>query len=110
MHFMATNAPDLEMAKRLVRARESAGYASAAAAARGMGVPEPTYSGHENGSRGFLPSVQRYARFFRINWVWLQTGKGTMRGTEEDVFAGLDAEREAEARRFIDYLRSQPPH
>jgi hypothetical protein len=69
-----------EVAARLKKAREQAGYASAKAAARAMGVGEPAYAHHENGTRGVTRdgSDLRYARFFRVNLEWLRTGRGPM--------------------------------
>src|SRR5262245_7853924 len=61
---------------RLRFAREQAGYASASDAARAMGVEEPTYLGHENGSRGLSRAAQRYAKFFRVSLDWLLAGRG----------------------------------
>lgn len=62
--------------ERLVWARARAGYASAADAARALGIPEPTYQGHENGTRGFTKSAPVYARKFRVPLNWLLTGEG----------------------------------
>lgn len=61
-------------AERLKQARIAAGYESAPAAAAAMGVPDPTYMSHENGSRGFSRSAERYARFFRTTPEWLLFG------------------------------------
>ncbi len=64
------------MAERLIQAR-SRRFESASDAARAMGVPVPTYSGHENGNRGMpLDAASRYAKFFRISLDWLVFGKG----------------------------------
>lgn len=64
------------MADRLREARESAGYRSAAEAARILDIPEPTYTAHENGSRGFrATSATRYARMFKTTPEWLLFGK-----------------------------------
>jgi hypothetical protein len=64
---------------RLKRARIEAGYGSAAEAARAMGVPTPTYQGHENGSAGLPRAAERYAAFFKVSLDWLLTGKGGTR-------------------------------
>lgn len=68
------------LSERLVRARKHAGFASAADAARALSVPEPTYLGHENGSRGFKAKAERYARRFGVSLEWLLTGRGEMAG------------------------------
>lgn len=62
--------------QRLRLAREQAGFARASDAARAMGVGEPTYLGHENGSRGLSRAAARYARFFRVSLDWLIDGRG----------------------------------
>lgn len=56
-------------------------FRSAAEAARALGLPEPTYSAHENESRGIpREAAVRYARFFKASLDWLLTGKGSVRG------------------------------
>ena len=62
--------------QRLRRAREQAGFARASDAARAMGIEEPTYLGHENGSRGLSRAAPRYARFFGVSLDWLIDGLG----------------------------------
>jgi phage repressor protein C with HTH and peptisase S24 domain len=58
----------------------AAGFERASDAARAIGVAEPTYLGHENGSRGFrADDAQKYASRFGVNFEWLMTGKGEMR-------------------------------
>lgn len=71
------NAFMTEMHERLAQARKEAGFSTAAAAAAALGVKEPTYMGHENGSRGFRrDSADLYARKFHVALEWLLTGKG----------------------------------
>lgn len=72
-------------AERLIAARLEAGYPDAASAARAMGVPEPTYQAHENGSRGLARSLKRYATFFHVSADWLLTGKGDMKGRNRTI-------------------------
>jgi phage repressor protein C with HTH and peptisase S24 domain len=67
--------------QRLRFAREQAGFARASDAARAMGIGEPTYLGHENGSRGLSRAAARYARFFRVSLDWLIGGRGEFRLT-----------------------------
>lgn len=69
--------------QRLKQAREQAGFESAADAARFLGVREPTYSSHENGSRGIpLRRAQQYASAYKVNLDWLLTGRGDMKGKD----------------------------
>lgn len=63
--------------ERLKAARIAAGFPTAADAARGLGMPVGTYSGHENGHRGFPKSrAPFYARKFKTTEEWLLYGKG----------------------------------
>ncbi len=64
--------------ERLKIARERAGYATAADAARAMGIKEVSYYHHENGTNGLSRSGARYAAFFRVSLDWLLTGRGQM--------------------------------
>lgn len=76
--------------ERLAQARRAAGYASAADAARALGVKEVSYTHHENGTRGLSRAAQRYAGFFRVSLDWLMTGSGEMTGGSSRVdFFGL---------------------
>lgn len=84
MHFMGTPESD-----RLMQARRKAGYASASDAAKALGVKEPTYMGHENGSRGFKKaSAEQYARRFGVSLEWLLTGRGGIERTASGSSAG----------------------
>ncbi len=62
-------------AERLKLAREKR-FPDATDAAKALGLPPPTYLAHENGSRGFRQSADRYADFFNVNLEWLLTGRG----------------------------------
>jgi phage repressor protein C with HTH and peptisase S24 domain len=64
--------------QRLRLAREQAGFARASDAARAMGIEEPTYLGHENGSRGLSRAAARYARFFGVSLDWLIDGRDVL--------------------------------
>lgn len=89
--------PVMEIGERLKWAREQAGYKSAAAAARALGIPEATYYGHENGARGGfkIDDGVRYAKKFKINLEWLLTGEGDpgrRRGVPVVGYVGAGAE------------------
>jgi phage repressor protein C with HTH and peptisase S24 domain len=59
-------------AQRLRDAREKAGYASAADAARAFGWTESAYRHHENGTRGFgADAAKKYGRAFKVKPGWL---------------------------------------
>lgn len=74
---MTLSGPMSDVNERLVIAREKAGYATAADAARAMGVKEPTYYSHENGTSGLrVPVAEKYARKFKVSLNWLLTGQG----------------------------------
>lgn len=62
---------------RLRIARVEAGYSEASLAAQALGVPSPTYTSHENGTRGFKDdSAEKYARRFGVSVEWLIYGRG----------------------------------
>lgn len=69
-------ADDVEIGKRLKEARKAAGFKTAKAAAESLGVPYPTYSQHENGTRGIVREADLYARRYKITLDWLMRGKG----------------------------------
>lgn len=67
----------MEMSERLKRAREAAGFSSAAEASAALGISKFTYAQHENGTRGFKrDSADRYARKFKVSVEWLLYGRG----------------------------------
>jgi SOS-response transcriptional repressor LexA len=92
--------------ERLRKAREIAGYNTAAQAAEAFGWKTPTYHSHENGTRGIrVPSLTRYAKAFRVRFEWLANGTGTpKRGGDfpTDGVASLD--QEAHPVPLIDYV------
>lgn len=61
--------------ERLTKARKAAGLSRAEAAAS-MNINYQTYSAHENGNRGVVRAIERYARKFSVSADWLLTGKG----------------------------------
>ena len=62
---------------RLRRARIARGFGTAVEAAHALGVPEQTYSQHENGHRNFpWKRAKDYARFFGVTAGWLMEGDG----------------------------------
>lgn len=66
-----------ELPLRLRQARIRAGYKSAAEAARRLAMPYGTYSGHENGNRGFkTEDLIKYSRVFNVSLSWLIDGIG----------------------------------
>jgi hypothetical protein len=70
----------MEMHERLAKARIDAGYESAVKAAAAVGVPYPTYAGHENGSSGFRADKgEIYAKKFKVRFEWLMSGIGPMK-------------------------------
>jgi transcriptional regulator with XRE-family HTH domain len=67
---------DLEIGKRLQKARKNSGYRSARAFARHHSIPESTYSQHETGKRSLSPKmVIYYCECFNINPTWLISGQ-----------------------------------
>lgn len=101
----------MDIHDRLRIARKRAGYPSAAAAARRLSMVVPTYSGHENGSRGITrKKAATYAAFFKVDLFWLLTGDGEPDGSKRLVekIESLDPLLRAELERYIDFLQSRP--
>ncbi len=71
--------PDPAAAARLKSARLAKGLESGAAAARFLGLPEPTYAAYENGSNGYARHARDFARRFGVSLEWLLSGRGEMR-------------------------------
>lgn len=95
-----------DRAARLKYVRERlSNFRWAAEAARAIGVPEATYSAHENGSRGFrVDMAYKYARFYKIDLQWLLFGFGNPRGPSiEDKVASLSKERRRVIEEQIDW-------
>jgi transcriptional regulator with XRE-family HTH domain len=68
------------IAKRLRHARVTAGYATAADAARAFTWNTNTYTSAENGNRDPSRSAaERYAKAFRVSLDWLVSGSGQMK-------------------------------
>lgn len=67
-----------EFSERLRQAREHAGFAGVREAARNFGWNENTYKSRESALRGIpeYADVKKYARAFRVPWIWLLTGEG----------------------------------
>lgn len=79
MHIAKMTRGTIAERLKIARARR---FRNPAEAARAMGVPEPTYYGHENGHR--IPerdTVLKYAAFFHVPVDWLLTGKGSVMGS-----------------------------
>lgn len=95
---------------RLTRARQLAGYETATEAAEALGVRPPTYLGHENGSRGFKSEAERYARFFKVSYEWLMTGRGEPRRESLDArVQALPPQEQQRVREFIEFIESRAP-
>jgi len=77
-----------DRARRLREARKKAGFKSGSDAARTMGVPVPTFLSHENGSRGYNEYIFKYARQFKVSWVWLFSGTERTNGAPYDDLLG----------------------
>ncbi len=75
-------------------------------AAKRAGMVYSTYMNHENGDRGGERHGEVYANAFRVNYLWLMTGKGPKRGPEsgksgEDLLADI-----TKIVRQLEHLRS----
>ncbi len=77
---------------RLREARIRAGFRSAAAAAQAFGWAVSFYCSHENGHRGVkLNTLERYARAFHVDRLWLLLGSSPEHGAKIDAVRLCDA-------------------
>lgn len=93
----------VERHERLRLARQRAGFRSAADAARRLGIPYGTYSGHESGLRGIKQDeLSLYATTFQVPLAWLAFGHGGPDAAFETVpIVGLAGEYENGSVRFF---------
>ena len=84
----------MDVNKRLKVARIDAGFSSASAAARHFGWEVPTYSAHENGTRGAKAMLAEYAKAFGVYYEWLKTGRGPQRVNGADPATKQAAQKE----------------
>jgi len=84
---MAEGSDGMEPHERLKAIREKR-YATAADAARAMGIESGTYRAHEEG-RGTLRHLARYAKFFNVTLDFLATGKLPLGNTTDAKHAPL---------------------
>ncbi len=94
--------------ERLQHARALAGYDGPAEAADALGVKRPTYYGHENGARGFLDDAERYAKFFRVSYEWLTTGRGEPRhNSVEARVMSLPSDARQQLYEYLEFLETR---
>lgn len=68
----------MELHERIRKAREQAGFETAADACRRFGWQLDTYRSHENGNRGVrLPTIKAYAKAFRVPEQWIISGENS---------------------------------
>lgn len=100
------------MSDRLIQARKLAGYRTRKEATDALGLHYPTYSGHENGNRDFEHEAARYAQLFRVDLIWLMTGRGVPRPKSSthpivELFESIPADRQAQAVEYLEFLGSR---
>lgn len=92
------------IAERLTQARIDAGFDRREDAVSRFGWKYPTYSAHENGSRGVKkPDILKYAKAFGVSSEWLLFGKGDLNVTY-DLPSGTDANAAGMAEAAEPYL------
>lgn len=99
---------DLERAERLVTARLELGL-DRMDIVQALGIPYSTYANYEDGQRGFKDATaRRLAVFLKINFDWLQTGRGPMKG-RDDLLSRLNPEGQKKLREHADMLERLYP-
>jgi transcriptional regulator with XRE-family HTH domain len=92
--------------ERLRQARKQAGYSSMEQFSQKFRIPFPTYRSHEEGKRGIKEDmVRKYSEHLGVNWVWLLTGEGEMRGaggTAPELDRGMLSEAMTLANKLVD--------
>lgn len=97
-----------DYARRLRQARQDFTDMDAKEAAKRLGIPYPTYVGHENGSRGGRKNAEQYAKFYKVRLRWLLTGQGTPRSDPiAEIFDELPPDAQNYALSFLRHLRDQ---
>lgn len=95
--------------ERLAWAQADAGYDSAAAAARAMGMKYSTYAAHVNGTTAFpRDAAKRYASFFRVSMDWLVMGRGSPRGARppiQEIYESLPPDLQRQATDYLEFLQ-----
>lgn len=71
--------------ERLRRARQAAGFPTAAEAARAFGWTLSAYRHHENGTAGFSRKADVYASAFGVTPEWLLFGRGDSLQSEDEA-------------------------
>ena len=76
---------DIQIGKRLQKARKDAGFRSARAFALHYSIPESTYSQHETGKRSLSPKmVCYYCECFKVDANWLILDREDVSGQSTD--------------------------
>jgi transcriptional regulator with XRE-family HTH domain len=81
MQYALMENGDIELGQRLRKAREAKGLEAQDAAER-MRLAYSTLMNHEAGHRGARRRVMDYARLYTVNYVWLASGAGPMKGSD----------------------------
>ena len=111
-HNLLCNQTAMKKHERLKQARLNAGFRHASEAARALGVPNPTYLAHENGTRDFdAESTERYARRYGVSPSWILFGQKSKPEPQTNPTLVPSQEEEALDRSSVeagDPARSQP--
>jgi len=96
---------DQARAERLRFARQKAGLERSDVVSA-LKIAYSSYGNYEDGHRGFRDdTARRLAKFLGVNFDWLQTGAGLMKGREGDPLEGLNQEGRRKALEHIELLR-----
>lgn len=99
------------IADRLTHARKLAGYAKPSEAIEAFDFSEYTYYQHENGTREpGKPSLERYAKAYKVSIDWLWRGVGEAKAATADpdtaaVISIMGKLDESRRREIVDFAR-----
>lgn len=95
-------------ADRLRRARRHKAIATAAEAARQLGIRVTTYQNYEDGARGFARHALKLARFYKVRPQWLLHGILPMAASGiEEKYEALSLPNQAKALEYIEMLAAK---
>ncbi len=103
---MAENNLAKQIGTRLRQARQGAGYKTISDFISKHNFPKSTYNQYEIGARSLgIESAVKFAQLFKTNLIWLTTGKGSPRYSDDEIVKNIP-ERLSEAE-FLSIIKAE---